>query len=243
MEMVFQLKWYWSTGVWPRGAQVRQRCGRWLSPLSSMKTIVRPSFLAFFYLRPALLLPHTNLLFVPLQGPSGGPLAAPSQLPQNPPRMAGVVADPAFFLDQMGDPRRRPQAALVAQRLRPSLEAAFDSPQIFLAQSRFPSRSSGPLQPPQSAFLQLLRPATDGLSMSTDAATNFRLVYALPQQFGRLTAALFQPYEVPANSCWISHAETVAQKIRNVTILCDNRSGDWRRREARHAGQGPRRND
>src|SRR5947209_3537991 len=42
--------------------------------------------------------------------------------------MAGVVADPAFFLDQMGDPRRRPQAALVAQRLRPSLEAAFDSP-------------------------------------------------------------------------------------------------------------------
>jgi len=136
--------------------------------------------------------------------------------------MAGVVADPAFFLDQMGDPRRRPQAALVAQRLRPSLEAAFDSPQIFLAQSRFPSRSSGPLQPPQSAFLQLLRPATDGLSMSTDAASNFRLVYALPQQFGRLTAALFQPYEVPANSCWISHAETVAQKTRNVTILCDS---------------------
>ena len=70
--------------------------------------------------------------------------------------------------------------------------------------------------------VQLLRPATDGLSMSTDAASNFRLVYALPQQFGRLTAALFQPYEVPANSCWISHAETVAQKIRNVTILCDH---------------------
>src|SRR5215469_13284075 len=47
-EIVFQLKWYCSTGVWPRGAQVRQRCGRWLSPLSSMKTMVRPSFLAFF---------------------------------------------------------------------------------------------------------------------------------------------------------------------------------------------------
>src|SRR5271167_3732138 len=47
-DSVFQLKWYCSTGVCPRGAQVRQRCGRWLSPLSSMKTIVRPSFLAFF---------------------------------------------------------------------------------------------------------------------------------------------------------------------------------------------------
>src|SRR5215469_11805037 len=47
-EIVFQLKWYCSTGVCPRGAHVRQRCGRWLSPLSSMKTMVRPSFLAFF---------------------------------------------------------------------------------------------------------------------------------------------------------------------------------------------------
>src|SRR6266581_136492 len=102
--------------------------------------------------------------------------------------MAGVVADPAFFLDQVGGPRRRPQTALVAQSLRPSLEAAFDAPQVFPPQAGFASRSSGPLQPPQSAFLQLLRPATDGLSMSTDAASNFRLVYALPQQFGRLTA-------------------------------------------------------
>src|SRR2546422_9187267 len=113
--------------------------------------------------------------------------------------MAGVVADPAFFLDQMGDPRRRPQAALVAQRLRPSLEAAFDSPQIFLAQSRFPSRSSGPLQPPQSAFLQLLRPATDGLSMSTDAAVQLRLVFSPPSQFDRLMTSQFHTYAVSAN--------------------------------------------
>ena len=47
-DNVFQLKWYCRTGVWPRGAHVRQRCGRSLNPLSSMKTMVRPSFLAFF---------------------------------------------------------------------------------------------------------------------------------------------------------------------------------------------------
>src|SRR3989442_9807224 len=47
-DSIFQLKWYCSTGVCPRGAQVRQRCGRSLNPLSSTKTIVRPSFLAFF---------------------------------------------------------------------------------------------------------------------------------------------------------------------------------------------------
>jgi len=47
-ESVFQAKWYCSTGVCPRGAQVRQRCGRSLNPLSSMKTIVRRSPWAFF---------------------------------------------------------------------------------------------------------------------------------------------------------------------------------------------------
>jgi lipid-binding SYLF domain-containing protein len=48
-DKVFQLKWHCSTGVWPRGAHVRQRCGRSLNPLSSMKTMVRPSFLTFFF--------------------------------------------------------------------------------------------------------------------------------------------------------------------------------------------------
>ncbi len=46
--------------------------------------------------------------------------------------------------------------------------------------------------------------------MRPDTTGHFRLVYALTQQFGSLTATLFQPHEVPANSCWISHAETVA---------------------------------
>ena len=95
--------------------------------------------------------------------------------------MAGVVADPALFLDQVGNTRRRPQTALVSQSLRPSLQAAFEAPQVFRAQARFASCSSGPLQRPQSAFLQLLRPTTDGLSMSTDTAGYFRLVYALAQ--------------------------------------------------------------
>jgi len=95
--------------------------------------------------------------------------------------MAGVVADPALFLDQVGDTPRRPQTALVSQSLRPSLQAAFDAPQILRAQARFASCSSGPLQRPQSAFLQLLRPAAHGLSMSTDKAGHLRLVHALAQ--------------------------------------------------------------
>ena len=45
--------------------------------------------------------------------------------------MPGVIANPALVLDQMGDPRRRPQTALVAQSLRPALQAAFDASQVF----------------------------------------------------------------------------------------------------------------
>src|SRR2546421_9359736 len=186
-----------------------------------MKPIVRPSFFAFF-LTPASASASTHESSL---RPAPGPVrwASGSSIP--------VAAESATHGRRGSGPRilsrsdGRPAPTSTGRSRSPEVaalaEAAFDSPQIFLAQSRFPSRSSGPLQPPQSAFLQLLRPATDGLSMSTDAASNFRLVYALPQQFGCLTAALFQPYEVPANSCWISHAETVAQKIRNVTILCD----------------------
>jgi len=65
--MVFQLKWYCSTGVRLRGAQVRQQCGRWLNPLSSMKTIVRPSVCAFFNLWPALAFPPLDAGFVTFQ--------------------------------------------------------------------------------------------------------------------------------------------------------------------------------
>ena len=102
-DSVFQLKWYCSTEVWPRGAQVRQRCGRSLSPLSSMKTMVRPSFLAFFLTLAALLLPVPDLLLVSFQGASRRSRATPTQLPQDAPGLRGIVLHLAFVLDQVGD--------------------------------------------------------------------------------------------------------------------------------------------
>lgn len=47
-ESFCQLKLNANTGVWPTGAQIRTRWGRSNSPLSSMKTMVRPSLRAFF---------------------------------------------------------------------------------------------------------------------------------------------------------------------------------------------------
>src|ERR1700758_4471968 len=99
--MVFQLKWYCSTGVSPRGAQVRQRCGRWLNPLSSMKTIVRPSLCAFFKGWPALLFPLLDGNLVAFQRPSLRPLHTPLQSAQDLPDMSGVIANPELLLDQM----------------------------------------------------------------------------------------------------------------------------------------------
>src|SRR5713226_6245081 len=108
-DKVFQLKWYCNTGVCPFGAHVRQRCGLWLNPLSSTKTMMRPCFWAFFNLRPALLFPSPDGLLVPLQSSSHRPLATPTQLPQNAPSLRGMVAHPAFLLDQVRHPPRRPQ--------------------------------------------------------------------------------------------------------------------------------------
>ena len=40
--------------------------------------------------------------------------------------MPGMIAHPAFLLDQMDYPVRRPQAGLIPQRLRPAFESALD---------------------------------------------------------------------------------------------------------------------
>jgi len=78
MERLFQPKVSWITGVWPRGAQVRTRVGRVLSPLSSMKTMVRPSSPAFFYRWPLNPLPAADLGFVTLNSAAFWALAAES---------------------------------------------------------------------------------------------------------------------------------------------------------------------
>src|SRR5215471_17676645 len=115
--MVFQWKWYCSTGVRPRGAQVRQRCGRWLNPLSSMKTIVRPSVWAFFNLWPALAFPPLDADFVAFQRPAGGSLHTPVQLAKDLPDMPGMIEDLKLLRDQIRHSVTSPQGCLIAQSL------------------------------------------------------------------------------------------------------------------------------
>jgi hypothetical protein len=42
------------------------------------------------------------------------------------PHMSRVITHPAFILDQMGDPVRRPQTGFIPQRLRPAFESVLD---------------------------------------------------------------------------------------------------------------------
>jgi hypothetical protein len=93
-----------------------------------MKTMVRPSFRAFFNLGPALLRPLPNLVFVALQRPPYRTLATPSQLPENPPGLRGVVLHTASLLDQMGHAPRSPHVGFITQRFWPALQPALDPP-------------------------------------------------------------------------------------------------------------------
>src|SRR3990172_2341967 len=142
-DSVFHVKWYCSTGVCPRGAKVRLRCGRSLNPDSSMKTMVRPCFWAFFLLRPAHSLPAANRFLIPFQGASHGSLATPSQFPENPPDVDVRVPDPAFAFDQIGHAPTGPQPRLISQRFRPPLQPFHDPSAVGGAQSWLATGATG----------------------------------------------------------------------------------------------------
>ena len=153
--------------------------------------MVRPSFRVFFNLRPALLLPPPNLVFVALQRSSRRTLATPPQLAQNPPRLHGMIFHPAFLLDQVGYAPRRPQTGFVAQRLRPTLQPLLDPVQVFGTQACPPPCMPCFLQRSHSAVLQLRRPTTDGLPMYAHLPCHLRLMNAFAQQLRGPQTPLF----------------------------------------------------
>src|ERR1700730_6099167 len=144
-----------------------------------MKTIVRPSFLAFFLTSANVLLPHPDLLLIPLQRPPGGTLTAPPQLPQNAPSLRGMIANSAFLLDQERHSPRRPQTGFVPQSFRPALQPALDFPQVFGTQPRFASGPPHLAQTGDPGGLQLLGPAAHRLSMGSDLPRYFGLMDSL----------------------------------------------------------------
>ena len=172
--------------------------------------MVRRSFWAFFNLRPALPLPAPDLLLVPLQGAPRRTLTAPSQLPQDAPRMSGMVLNAACLLDEMGHARRGPQAGLVAQRLRAALQSRDDALAVVLAQARLAPGADGLLQPGAPFLFQFGGPLPHRLPVRAHPPRHFRLAVPLLQQTRRPHPPPLQCLEVSAYSGRESQAHTVA---------------------------------
>ena len=61
--------------------------------------------------------------------------------------MSRMITHPAFLLDQMGDPVRRPQTGFIPQCLRPAFEPDLDLAELPRTQSRSASGAASLLQP------------------------------------------------------------------------------------------------
>jgi len=126
-----------------------------------------PRFLAFFFISGQRFCFH-RLIFSSLRS-SARPLGRWQLHPScaESAGMAGRGSGPCTLFSIRWATRADVHRPLVAQSLRPSLQAAFDAPQVFWAQTRFASCPSGPLQrrtPPSSSCCAHDR----GLSMSPD---------------------------------------------------------------------------
>src|ERR1044072_5057645 len=91
----------YSTGLWPRGAQVRRTNGLSIRPVSSRNRIVFPDLRAFFYTRPLITPPFLDHLLIPLAGLGLWFLATPSHRRQHVPHAAGAVIDAEVAADQI----------------------------------------------------------------------------------------------------------------------------------------------
>ena len=177
-----------------------------LNPLSSRKTIVRPSFLAFFLTPAGVAASTAGSSPRPAPALAPWPLTTPAHLPQDPPHVSGMVLNPTFLLDQMGHPVGRPQVGFVPQPFRPPLQPALNPLDVFRAQTRAATSTARLAQSPLALFSQLGCPLADRLPMHPYLASHFRLTHPLAQQRGRLYAPLLQSFEISTFSRWESHA-------------------------------------
>ena len=183
-----------------------------------MKTMVRRSQRAFFKLWPAHSLPVPDRLFVALQRPPGGPLAAPAELAQDAPDVSLVIAHSALVLDQLAHPGRGPQPAGVAERRGSALERLLDLAQLVRAQFGLTPGPAGLLQTRPPGLGELPRPANHRLPMDAQAPRHLTLAHALLEQLRGCHPPPFQSLKVPPHTCCITHSN----QLSYVSILCND---------------------
>jgi hypothetical protein len=183
-----------------------------------MKTIVRPSFWAFFDGGPSLPLPLVNGRLVPFQRPACGPLRTPVQLPQQLPDVARMIANVELLFDQVPDPLAGPQRGLIAEFLGSLQQAAHQSPALLVIQQRLaPGSPSGP-QRFFPIFGSYLGPTAYGLAAYLHSAGHFALIEPFLQQLQSLKASLLQPDEIASYTSCVSHDLKDEPRASGVTL-------------------------
>src|SRR5512132_1658207 len=190
----FQLKWWRTTGVWPRGAQVLRLSGSSEtpdSPQNASTALRRRAFLPDP--GPVIGDPGGDRLLVALHRATRGTLQAPVEpAAQDLPHVSGMVGDPGDLLDHLRDPRQGPDRGGKPVRHGALLQGLADSLQLCLRQPRdWPGRP-GAAQRLQPSSTPAGMPAADNLLGDPQLTGDLSLGAARVEQRTSLEADPFE---------------------------------------------------
>ena len=123
--------------------------------------------------------------------------------------------------DQVGDATGCPQPGAISQHFRTFFESAAQLFQLLGQQPRFATGPTGFEQSLGSLFSPGLVPSTDRLPVDAQFAGDLALTQTTVEESGGLESPPFQGIEIALHAFWIAHAQTIAQVLTSVTILCE----------------------
>ena len=194
MDARFHLNRWRTTGVQPRGAQVRRVTGSSETPDSSQKTMTalrRRAFLPDPW--PVALHPPLDGLLVTLDGPAGGTLQPPAQpTAQQLPHVPGMVGDPGHLLDHRSDALKGPVVGVEAMRPGALSERLADCLKLSIGQARGVAGRASAAQRLRPTRAPAPMPAADVLPRDTELVGDLGLGAADGEQLAGLHADLFE---------------------------------------------------
>ena len=180
----------------PLGDQVALTEGTRLKPLSSWKQIQAFRLRAFFYPRPVLGHPALDGPLVALGSAPGWALAAPADLVEDLPDVAGMIRHPGRGLYDLAHPGQGPQVSRVTVGGGPLGQFFSDTAELGGVQLGQPPSPPGAGQASRPLRLPVGVPAAHALTADFQLPRHVRLGLALGEQLGGLFAALFEASEV-----------------------------------------------